>query len=77
MRSASTLREGRVVAKQRAGFYRAIKSWSTADLQASAIRYRMEALANRDAAKFYAIRVRVLTREIRARMAGRVIRIVR
>jgi len=77
MRSANALAQGRIIAEQRRGFYRIIQSWSTADLQASAIRYRMEALAHRDAARFYMTRVRCLNHEMRARGTRRAMRVAR
>ena len=69
MRSANALAQGRIIAEQRRGFYRIIQSWSTGDLQASAIRYRMEALAHPDAERFYMVRVRALKSLIAKRAA--------
>jgi hypothetical protein len=68
-RSANTLAQGRIIAEQRRGFYRIIQSWSTADLQASAIRYRMEAFAHPEAERFYMVRVRALRSLITKRAA--------
>jgi hypothetical protein len=67
MRSDRALEQGRIIAEQRRGFYRIIRGWSTADLQASAIRYRMEALAHPNAERFYMVRVRALRNMIAAR----------
>jgi hypothetical protein len=69
MRSADALAQGRIIAEQRRGFYRIIQSWSTADLQASAIRYRMEALAPQNVNRFSFVLVRALRNMIGARAA--------
>lgn len=69
MRSARALEQGRIIAEQRRGFYKIIQGWSTADLQAAAIRYRMEALAHPDAERFYMVRVRALKNRMRGRAA--------
>jgi hypothetical protein len=68
MRSLRALQQGRIIAEQRRGFYRAIKSWSNADLHAGVIRYRMQALQLPRAERFYAVRIRALNHEIRARV---------
>jgi hypothetical protein len=78
MRSVQALRQGRLIAEQRAAFYRTIKKWSTEDLNASVFRYRMQARALPRAERFYMVRVRVIAHEIRVREAKReIVRLVR
>ena len=77
MRSENALAQGRIIAEQRRGFYRAIVSWSNEDLLASAIRYRMEALTHPNATRFYMVRIRALERLIMIRKARKRMRVVR
>jgi hypothetical protein len=71
MRSANAQEMGYVLAEQRRGFWRIMQKWSTPDLHASVIRYRMEVLAHPKAERFYVVRIRCLNHEIRARAARR------
>lgn len=77
MRSANARQMGYVLAEQRRGFWRIIQKWSTPDLHASMVKYRLEALTHPQAERFYMTRVRCLKREIAARKNRRVIRAVR